>query len=224
MSTTVTHDDSQVAYFGATPLLDVVGSRNFSSLVFELLTDREPTPAEHDIIERILCLTIDHGPDTPSAKVVRERASAGMGIGTAVAAGIETINEIHGGAQDALMPLLYAIHNGQSSPEAIVREYAARGDRIPGFGHRIYTVDPRTTCIFDALTHHGYDTGFRAHAEALKEQIEQQLGKRLPINVDGGIAVALCEFGMQPPAGSALFIIARTAGLCGQYLATKQSS
>jgi len=48
--------------------------------------------------------------------------------------------------------------------------------------------------------------------------LEIQKGQKLPLNIDGAIAVALCSFGWDPKLGKAVFIIARTPGLCGQFL------
>ena len=145
------------------------------------------------------------------------RAAAGDLMGTAVGAGITEINGSHGGAQDALMEILVKIHRGETTPEAIVASHKAEGKRIPGYGHRIYTTDPRTTQIFELLERHHMGTDYRASVEAIQQEIERQLGKQLPINVDSAIAVALLSFGWSPSLGSAIFIIARTVGLCGHY-------
>ena len=217
MARTVTHTEDHEAMFGKTPLRDAAASRSFVSLAFEVLAERKPSDAECKIFELILNLTIDHGPDTPSVKATLARAEAGDLMGAAVGAGITEINGSHGGAQDALMEILLKIHSGETTPEAVVAEYKAQGKRIPGYGHRIYTVDPRAIQIFDALRTHSMGENYRASVEAMQQEIKLQLGKDLPINVDGAIAVALLLFGWPPSLGSAIFIIARTVGLCGHY-------
>lgn len=217
MARIVTHTEAG-AQFGEKLLSDVAVTRSFSSLVFELLCERAPTDAEHALFELVLNLTIDHGPDTPSAKVTIEKAQNGETMGVAVGAGIAEINGVHGGAQDALMDILALINTGIATPASIVKEYAAAGKRIPGYGHRIYTVDPRTTQIFEALLHHNMGASYRESAETIQKEIEAQLGKKLPINIDGAIAVVLSSFGWPPTYGTAVFIIARTAGLCGHYI------
>ena len=182
-----------------------------------MLSERAPSDAECVIFELILNLTLDHGPDTPSAKATILRAEAGDLMGAAVGAGIAEINGSHGGAQDALMEILLRIHSGGATPSSIVAEHKAAGKRIPGYGHRIYTVDPRTTQIFDALRTHHMGEDYRASVESIQKEIEAQLGKDLPINVDSAIAVALLSFGWPPSLGSVIFIIARTVGLCAHY-------
>lgn len=223
MARTVTHTNDETM-FGKTALRDAASTRSFASLVFELLSEREPTAAESEIFELILNLSIDHGPDAPSATKTIEKAQSGDLMGVAVGAGIAEINGVHGGAQDALMEILLAIESGSTTPEAVVKEQTAIGNRIPGYGHRMYKIDPRTTQIFAALENHNLGTTYRNSAEMLQKEIESQLGKQLPINIDGAIAVALCVFGITPSSATAVFIIARTAGLCGHYINNRKQA
>ncbi len=50
-------------------------------------------------------------------------------------------------------------------------------------------------------------------AHALRAAMREQLGKDLPMNVDGAIATVLCEMGFPPELGNAFFAISRTVGL-----------
>jgi citrate synthase len=50
-------------------------------------------------------------------------------------------------------------------------------------------------------------------ARALEKELEKDLGKALPINVDGAIAALLCELEFAPEVGNAFFIISRVPGL-----------
>jgi citrate synthase len=43
--------------------------------------------------------------------------------------------------------------------------------------------------------------------------LQQILGKKLPINVDGAIAALLCELDFDPVLANAFFMIARVPGL-----------
>ena len=93
------------------------------------------------------------------------------------------------------------------------------GERIPGFGHRIYKdVDPRAQLILETLKENGFGDEFVDIARELEKELESQKDSRLPLNIDGAIAVVLCSFGWPARLGKAVFIIARTPGLCGQYL------
>ena len=89
----------------------------------------------------------------------------------------------------------------------------ARGKKASGFGHRIHTKDPRTAKLF-ALAESLHLAGRHvAVARAVEAALAAQLGKPLPINVDGAIAALLCDLGIPPEIGNAFFIISRVPGL-----------
>lgn len=219
MAKTIVHDEAGNMKWGEEDHLSVAQNRSFASMIFELLSEKVPTEAELKVFELILNLSIDHGPDTPSAvKVIRE-AKEGEDISEAVAEGIEEINDVHGGAQEKLMEILYKVKNGELITENFVKEKLESGERIPGFGHRIYKdKDPRAQLILGTLGELGMGAEFIEIARNLEKELEVQKGTKLPLNIDGAIAVVLCSFGWPSKLGKAVFIIARTPGLCGQYL------
>jgi citrate synthase len=88
-----------------------------------------------------------------------------------------------------------------------------KGKRASGFGHRIHTKDPRTQKLFSLAEELGLAGKFIRIARAVEKGLEEFLGKRLPINVDGAIAALLCELDIPPEIGNAFFIIARVPGL-----------
>jgi citrate synthase len=47
----------------------------------------------------------------------------------------------------------------------------------------------------------------------VEKVLGEQMGKVLPINVDGAIAALLCDLGIPPEIGNAFFIISRVPGL-----------
>ena len=221
MAKTITHDEAGNAKWGDSDHLQIAQSRSFSSIIFELLSEKVPTDSELKVFELILNLSIDHGPDTPSAVKVIEEAKAGESISEAVSEGIEQINDVHGGAQEKLMEILYKVQSGECKVQSLVEEYLEEGKRMAGFGHRIYKdVDPRAQLVLKVLSEEckGQSQEWINIALDLEKELETQKGSKLPLNIDGAIAVALCTFGWDPRLGKAVFIIARTPGLCGQYL------
>lgn len=218
MTKTVIHDKDGSAMWGNEDHLETAQSRSFASLIFELLSEKIPDKAELEIFELILNISIDHGPDTPSAQAVQSAKVEGKSISESIAAGILQINDVHGGAIEPLMEILYRVEGGVRVQEA-VEEYLKGGKKLPGYGHRIYKdLDPRAQVILDKLGENQMGVGFVDAARALESELENQVGKKLPLNVDGAIAAALCSFGWEPRLGKAVFIVARTPGLCGQFL------
>jgi citrate synthase len=55
-------------------------------------------------------------------------------------------------------------------------------------------------------------------AKALQEALAQNLGRSLPINVDGAIAAVLCDLGLDPQMGNLFFMLARLPGLAAHAL------
>jgi citrate synthase len=219
MAKTIIHNENGDAKWGSEDHLQVAQTRSFSSLIFELLSEKSPTEQELKVFELILNLSIDHGPDTPSAVKVIAEANEGETISEAVSEGIEEINDTHGGAQEKLMEILYKINDSSLMIKELVSQKLEAKERIAGYGHRIYKdTDPRAQLILNTLTENGFSDEFINIAKDLEKELETQKGNKLPLNIDGAIAVVLCTLGWDSKLGKAVFIIARTPGLCGQYL------
>lgn len=218
MAKTVKHQDLK-SFFGDEDHLQIAQRKSFTQLIFELLSEKEPTSEQVQVFELILNLSIDHGPDTPSAQKVIEEAQKGENISEAVSEGIEEITDTHGGAIEPAMEFFYKIKNENLDVKELVNDYLDNKKLIGGFGHRLYKdVDPRAQLILTKLKDFNLGEEFIQLVEEVGLAIEQNKGRRLPLNIDGAIAVALCSFGWEPKLGKAVFITARTPGLCGQYL------
>ncbi len=221
MSKIVTHKD-EVPYFGDESLLEIAPKRSFASMIYEVLSGQKPTDDQAFLFETILNISIDHGPDTPSATEVITKAKEGKLITQAVAAGILQINDYHGGAIEGCMELFYKIKSENLDPTLVVREYLSLDKRIPGFGHRIYTIDPRSQLLFKLFKEKNFSDEFLKIAEDIVVALKETKGKDLPVNIDGAISVILCSFGWNPKIGKGVFLSARTPGLCAEYLKAKE--
>ena len=222
MSLTVNHKDKE-SCLGDKPFFPLAQGKSFSELIFILLSEREPKPEELRVFELILNISIDHGEDTPSAKAVIEKAKSGESIGESLASSIKEINDSHGGAQEALMPILYRMVKEKVSAEDIVSEYKEQDKKFPGFGHRLYKEkDPRAELLIKALQERNLGADYISVGRDLERALFEIIGKKLPLNIDGAIAIALCSFNLPPVLGKPVFIIARVAGLCAHYINNKR--
>lgn len=86
------------------------------------------------------------------------------------------------------------------------------GDRMPGFGHRYYTKDPRTARLFDLAQEAGVDGPHMQAARAVEKSFAAAK-KALPIKLDGALGAILADLGMDPAVFNGIFMIARTPGL-----------
>lgn len=205
-------------YLGDKKLLELAKEKSFSFLLFYTLSGKEPSKLELSLFELMLNLSIDHGPDTPSAVEVIKAAGQGKTISEAVSLGILRINDSHGGAIEPAMELFYRIEKEGASSEKVVDEYLKQGKRLPGFGHRIYETDSRAELILQELLAHPGSKNYIKTAREIQDILGQKKGKKLPLNIDGAIAAALCSFGWDSSLGKAVFLIARTPGLSVQFL------
>ncbi len=220
MTKTVSHIND-LPYFGDDNLLEISQQKSFSSMIFELLSGKKPTDTQNKLFELILNISIDHGTDTPSAVATINSAKAGSSISESVASGITQINDIHGGAIEPAMELLYKIQKENLDIHNFIKDYISDGKRVPGFGHRIYEIDPRTQLIFKVARSLEIQSTYLDMAESIAKELNNIKGKPIPINIDGAIAVILCTFGWKSTLGKAVFISARVPGLCAQYINSK---
>ncbi|MEM2591381.1 MAG: citryl-CoA lyase [Thermofilaceae archaeon] len=200
---------------------ELIGRISYGEAVYLTLKGELPPRHEGKLIEAILVSVIDHGATPPSALAARTIASTGAGLSAAVAGGILAISHYHGGAIGECMAVLREAVNhrrqqGTSVAEAatwVVEEHTRARKRLPGFGHRLHTQDPRTTRLFDLAAQWGIAGEFVQMARAIEQAMKERLGKPLPINADGAIAALLCEMDFDPMVADAFFMMARVPGL-----------
>jgi citrate synthase len=198
--------------------------KTFTDTIFLLHQARLPTAAERELLDAILTGVADHGSGAPSCAAARLALSGNrQSLSAAVAAGILAVGDDHGGAGSGCMQLIAegvsrARQNGGSLDEAarsVVAEARASGKRLPGFGHRVHSTDPRTGILFDMARRGGSAGDGIAFIEALERAIAE-IVKPLPINVDGALAAVLHDLGFTPAFGRLVFIIGRVAGLTAE--------
>lgn len=193
----------------------------FGSMVYLLWKGVEPGKAEARLMDAILVSTIDHGVTPPSSLTTRLVTSGGSPLNAAVAAGILTIGDKHGGTIEACARLyqerLMTRDEGpgiENLAEIIVQEYHEKKQRIPGYGHRIYKRDPRTESLISLAGELGLRDQAVDLALAIQNSLEEHFnGKPLPLNADGAIAALITDMGFDWRFGKGFFILSRTAGL-----------
>ncbi len=203
---------------------DLIGNVPFSHNVFLILSGRMPTENEGKMMDAILTSSIDHGITPPSARAARTVASSGVPLPTAVAAGIMAVGDVHGGAieKGALLLQEGVIRaNGEDLEitevaRQIVAESREQKKRLPGFGHRVHTSDPRTGKLFALSAEYEIADKHVELSKAIEVELESQTGRKLPINVDGAIAAVMSDMGFDHRLGKAFFLMGRTAGLVAQ--------
>ncbi len=202
------------------PQEELIGRVNFGSAFFLLLKSRLPTEKEARMMDAIITSSIDHGVTPPSTHAARVVASAGVPLSTAVAAGILAVGDVHGGAIEDSARILQewvgAMHKNnwsfEQTAENLLEDLKQSKKRMPGFGHRLHTQDPRTARLYELADELKITGAHIKLSQAIKKEFENQ-GKKLPINVDGAIAAIISDMGFDWRLGKAFFLIGRVAGL-----------
>ncbi|MGC9357577.1 MAG: citryl-CoA lyase [Anaerolineae bacterium] len=200
---------------------ELMGRVPFAHVVYLVLKGELPTESEGRVMDALLVSSVDHGSTPPSALAARTVASGGAPLTAGIAAGVMTINRHHGGAIEGCMHVLiegvdrWRELRGEVSDVArsLIAHYRDQGKRIPGFGHRVHSDDPRARRLFAIAEEEEVAGEHVEMAHAIRRALKDGLGKDLPINVDGAIAAILCEMGFPPEMGNGFFAIARTVGL-----------
>jgi len=217
MSLTIKHEDN-IACLGEDDHLELAQKVTFAEIIYRTLSEQTPTSEQLKVFELILNLAIDHGPDSPSAKKTIAEAEKGETISEAVAAGIEQINDSHGGAIEPCMKILYEMQDSNLSAVDLVKKFREADMKLPGYGHRIYEIDPRAQLILKAAEEAKIGLAYIQLAKDLEAELKEQTKKTLPLNIDGAIAVVLCGLGWEPRLSKAVFIISRSVGLSAHFL------
>jgi citrate synthase len=178
---------------------------------------KAPNQAEAEALDTYLVTVSDHGlnASTFAARVV---ASTRAGLGSAVLAGISALKgPLHGGAPGPIIDMLDGI-GGAETARPWIEAALARGDRLMGFGHRVYRVrDPRADALKGAIRRMGTRAGRLEFAEAVERAVLEILkahkpDRSLDTNVEFYTALLLEALAFPPSAFTCVFAMGRTAG------------
>lgn len=180
-----------------------------------------PRPELAKALDTYLVTVADHGlnASTFAARVV---ASTEAGLTSSVLAALGALKgPLHGGAPGPVLDMLDAIGRPEDAEHWIGAELA-RGERLMGFGHRIYRVrDPRADALKAALARIGnvgtVDAGRLAlaatvEAAALKALKQHKPDRPLDTNVEFYTALLLEAVGFPRDTFTAVFAAGRVGG------------
>ena len=205
---------------------DVVAEGETAAQRFLLRWRGEADPAHVKAIDTYWICTAEHGlnASTFTARVV---ASAGADCGAAMSAAVGALSgPLHGGAPARVIPMLDGAA-ATGDVERYVTDLLDRGERIMGFGHRVYRAeDPRARLL--RRTAHELGSPRVEVAEALEQAALDELRRRKPdrvlaTNVEFWSAVVLDVAEIPPELTPAMFACARVAGWSAHILEQKRT-
>ncbi|MEH7222864.1 citrate synthase/methylcitrate synthase [Bacillus sp. JJ1566] len=182
-----------------------------------MLNGELPNDLQVGALETYLKLTMEHGLNaaTFSARVT---ISTESDLTAAITSAIGTMKgPLHGGAPSGVLELLEEIGN-QENIFPIIQEKLQNGEKIMGFGHRIYkTEDPRSILLRDKCSSMvGEDKWLDLAVVAEKEIIDllakHKPGRELYTNVEYYAAAIMRSIEMPPELFTPTFCVARIIG------------
>lgn len=187
-----------------------------------MLTGERPNPTAVRALDIALTLHADHELNA-STFAARVAAATLTDLHSAIVAGVGTLKgPLHGGANADVMKMLIEI--GQDAPpdriDAYVRGKLARKEKIPGFGHRVYTTeDPRATHLRQMSRELGQKAGNTRWFE-MSERIEGivRAEKKLYANVDFYSASTYYTMGIGLDLYTPIFAVSRVSGWTAHVL------
>jgi citrate synthase len=198
------------------PRKDLGHAANFLYLLSGKVPDAERVRA----LETYLNTVVDHGFNA-STFTCRVITSTGSDLVSAVVGAIGALKgPLHGGAPGPALEMVFEIGDA-SKAEAFLRKKIESGERLMGFGHRVYKVrDPRADVLATAaerlFTRAGdmklYTLARAVETTAIRLLEEYKPGRRLQTNVEFYTALLLHGLGLEVPLFTPVFAMSRVSG------------
>jgi citrate synthase len=205
---------------------DVVAAGKTAAERFLLRWRGEADPRHVKAIDTYWICTAEHGlnASTFTARVV---ASTGADCGAALSSAVGALSgPLHGGAPAYVKPMLEEVAE-MGDPERWVDEALASGQRIMGFGHRVYRAeDPRSRILkrtAKELGSENVEIAEELEHVALAKLQERHPERVLATNVEYYSAIVLDVAEIPPALAPAMFACSRVGGWSAHILEQKRT-
>ena len=186
------------------------------------LFGREPEPRHWQPLEVYLVLLADHGMNasTFAARVIASTASDLCSALTGATGALK--GPLHGGAPSKVLDMLNEI-GSVDNVEAWLTNALDTGQRLMGFGHRVYKAEDPRAEILRGMAERASDPAFFALSKTTEERAlalleERKPGRRLYTNVEFYSAAVLAAVGLPGDMFTPTFAVARSVGWSAHVL------
>ncbi|WP_342540629.1 citrate synthase/methylcitrate synthase [Heyndrickxia sp. FSL K6-6286] len=188
-----------------------------------MLTGETPSNVHVKTLETYMILTLEHGMNA-STFSARVTISTESDMVSAITSAIGTMKgPLHGGAPSDVTKMLNGIGRKENA-ESGLREKLENGERLMGFGHRIYkTKDPRALALKEKALEVGQDDPWLALALYVEETAIQLLeeykpGRKLYTNVEFFAAAVMRSIHLEDDLFTPTFTASRIVGWTAHVL------
>jgi citrate synthase len=201
---------------------EVIGTLDFTSYFWLLVTGQKPSDAQRAIMDAVLTAIAEHGlvPSVVAARMTL--AAAPEAFQGAVAAGLLGCGSVVLGSAEVAgnfySATLDVMNEDSRSPAETVRErlvdLKAKRIPVPGFGHPQHSAgDPRAHRLLMVAAEIGIAADCVELLAIIEREIPAAINRSLPLNVNGAIAAVMIDAGFPLPALKGISLLARTASL-----------
>jgi len=206
---------------GKDPISPKTGHNTAQSYLYQLFGN-EPEVRHWKPLEAYLVLLADHGMNA-STFTARVIASTQSDLCSALTGAVGALKgPLHGGAPSLVLDMLNEIGTADNV-DAWLNTALDRGDRLMGFGHRVYKAeDPRAEILRD-MARTASDPDFFQLSKKTEERAlfmlnERKPGRRLYTNVEFYSAAVLAAVGLPGDMFTPTFAVARSVGWSSHVL------
>ncbi|HEY2791386.1 MAG TPA: citrate synthase 2 [Micromonosporaceae bacterium] len=187
----------------------------------------EPDPRHVKAVDAYFMSAAEHGMNA-STFTSRIVASTGADVAAAISSGIGALSgPLHGGAPSRVLHMIEEVERSGNADQ-YVRDLLDRGDRLMGFGHRVYRAeDPRARVLRRTAKELGaprYEVADALEKAALAALRERKPDRVLETNVEFWSAVVLDFAEVPAHMFTSMFTCARVAGWSAHILEQKKLS
>ena len=200
-------------------------TENFLSMVARMSEPKyQANPVFVKALEVLFILHADHEQNC-STSAVRAVGSSHVDPFSAVAAGIAALfGPLHGGANEAVLRMISRIGHKKNIPAFIENVKNGGGERLMGFGHRVYkSYDPRARIVKqladEVFAQVGMDQDLEIALELERIALEDEyfISRKLYPNVDFYTGLIYRSMAFPTDFFTVLFAVARVAGWAAQW-------
>ena len=204
---------------------DLPYSANFLSMIARMSEPKyEAHPAFVKAIEVLFILHADHEQNC-STSAVRAVGSSQVDPFSAITAGITALyGPLHGGANEQVLRMIESIGHPKNVAAFIDEVKGGKGQRLMGFGHRVYkSYDPRAKIVkqlaYDVFQVTGMDKDLEIALELERIALADEyfISRKLYPNVDFYTGLIYRAMKFPTEYFTVLFAVARTAGWLAQW-------
>ncbi len=186
----------------------------------------DPDPDHIKAVDAYFVSAAEHGMNA-STFTSRVVASTGADVAACISSAIGALSgPLHGGAPSRVLKMLDDVEE-EGDARAYVKKLLDRGDRLMGFGHRVYRAeDPRARVLRRTAKELGakrFEVAEALEDAALSELKERRPDRVLATNVEFWSAVVLDFAEVPAPMFTSMFTCARTAGWSAHILEQKRT-